>query len=120
MGQRAAAVEQAGQRVREQRAARRRTGDDIGLREKVGREHVEQILREPPDRRRMTEQLVRIEVDPAVKSVAVIEVPVAHQHLEILQRPERLPAQSVSSRLMPRFDECAVIPPRLHLMRLAR
>ena len=44
-------------------------------------QHVEQILREAPDRRRMAEQLMRIEVHAAVIAVAEIEVPVEHQHL---------------------------------------
>ena len=50
----------------------------------VARDHVEQILRQPPDRRRMPEQLVRVQVDAAVEAVAVVEMPVGHQD------PERL------------------------------
>ena len=68
-------------------------GDDLGLREQVRRQHVEQVLREPPDRRRMAEQLMRIQVDAPVEAVAVVEVPVAHQHFELLQLLERLVAQ---------------------------
>src|SRR5207247_5397827 len=37
------------------------------------------------DRRRMTEQLVRIQVHAAMKAVAVIEVAAANQHLRLLE-----------------------------------
>ena len=53
MCERAPAVEQPGDRVREQRAARDRTGHDLGLCHDVGGQHVEQILRQAPDGRRM-------------------------------------------------------------------
>jgi hypothetical protein len=95
MGQRAAPVEEARERMGEERAASRRAGHDVGPREELRRQHVEQVLREPPDRRRMEEQLVRIEVDAPVEAVAVVEVAVAHQHFELLQLPERLAAQIV-------------------------
>ena len=56
------------------------------------RQDVEQILREAPDRRRVAEQLVRVQVDAAVIAVAEVEVPVEHQHfvlLQILRAPSR-------------------------------
>ena len=84
MAQAAPAVEQPGDGMREQRAARRRPGDDLGHQLQIARDHVEQILGQPPDRRRMPEQLVRVQVDAAVEAVAVVEVPVGHQD------PERL------------------------------
>ncbi|MDP9324061.1 MAG: MMPL family transporter [Acidobacteriota bacterium] len=65
------------------------------FREELARDDVEQILREAPHRRRVQEQLVRIEIQTAVKSVPVVEVPVAHQDLELLQRVERLAAKIV-------------------------
>ena len=92
-------------RVREQRAAGRRPGDDLGLLEQLARQDVEQILREPPDRRRIAEQLVRVQVDAAVKAVAVIEVPVLHQHFDVLQLLQRLPAQLV---LVLRLTTCLI------------
>ena len=85
MGQRAAAVEQARQRVCEQRAAHHRSGDDFRLLEQLAGQTVEQVLRQPPDRRRMPEQLMRIQIDAAVKPVAVVEVAVAHEHFELLR-----------------------------------
>ena len=90
MRQRAAAVEQARQGVREQRAARHRTGHDLGALEQLAGQHVEQILRQPPDRRRVQEQLVRIQVGPAVIAVAVVVVAGLHQHAELLELPQRL------------------------------
>ena len=88
MGKAAAAVEQAGHRVREQRPAGDRPGDDLGALDELARHHVEEILRESPDRRRMTEQLMRVQVDAAVVTVAVVEVPVHHQDPRLLQVPE--------------------------------
>jgi hypothetical protein len=38
----------------------------------------------------MSEQLVWIQVDPAVKAVVIIEVPVTHQDFEVLQCLQRL------------------------------
>ena len=84
MRERPAAVQQAGQRVREQRASHDRAGDDLRLLEQIAGQNLEQILREAPDRRGMAEQLVRIQVDAPVEAVAVVEVPVAHQHFELL------------------------------------
>ena len=41
---------------------------------KLRRQDVDQVLRESPDRRRISEQLVRVQVDAAVVTVAVVEV----------------------------------------------
>ena len=62
---------------------------------KSGVVSIEQILREPPDRRRVTEQLVRIQIDAAVEAVAVVEVAVPHQHFELFQLSQRLLAQFI-------------------------
>src|SRR5687768_878901 len=77
---RPAAVEQPRNGVREQRAAGGRAGHDFGLLDELGRHHIDQILRDTPDRRRPLEQLVRIQVQLAVKAVAVIKV-AFHHHL---------------------------------------
>jgi hypothetical protein len=55
MRQAAPAVEQAGDRVREQRAAGDRSGHHLGPLHELARHHVEQILREAPDRGLMPE-----------------------------------------------------------------
>ena len=55
---------------------------------------VDQILREPPDERRLPEDAVRIQIHAAVVAVAVVEVPVEHEHFELLQRC-RAPAGAV-------------------------
>ena len=46
--------------------------------DEIRRHDVDQILRHPPDRRRKLKQLVRIQVQLAVKAVAVIEVAFHH------------------------------------------
>ena len=90
MGQRAAAVEQARHGVREQRASHHRTGHDLGALEEIARQHVEQILRQPPDGRGVHEQPVRIEVRPAVVAVPIVVVAGVHQHTELLELFQRL------------------------------
>ena len=89
MRQGAPAVEQAGDGVRQERAAGRRSGHDVGLLEQLRRQHIEQILRQAPDSRRIPEQLMGIEVDPAVKPVVVVEMAIAHEHFERLQLFQR-------------------------------
>ena len=84
MAEAAPAVEQSRQRVREQRAAGLGPGDDLGLERDLARQDVEQILREPPDRRRRAKELVRVQIDAAVIAVAVVEVTVGHEHAERL------------------------------------
>jgi hypothetical protein len=42
-------------------------------------------------------ELVRVEVHATVKAIAVIEVAVRHQDLEVLKLLQRLPAQIVAS-----------------------
>ena len=64
----------------------------------VVRQDVDQILPEPPDQRRLPEDPVRIQIDAAVVAVAVVEVPVEHEHFELLKVRERLLAQIVSTR----------------------
>src|SRR4029077_6914941 len=54
---------------------------------------VDQVLREAPDRRRVAEQLVRVQVDAAGIAVAVVEVPVDHQDLGLPQILQRFLAQ---------------------------
>ena len=58
------------------------------LLEKVAREDVEQVLGEPPDRGRVEEQLVRIQVRAPVIAVAVVVVAAAHQDAELLEPGE--------------------------------
>jgi hypothetical protein len=79
MRQAAAAVEQARNRVREQRAAGDRPCHHFRRLHDLGRQQIDQVLRKSPDRRRVAEQLVRIEVDAAVIAVAVVEMPIQHQ-----------------------------------------
>ena len=50
----------------------------------AGRQHVDQVLRHAPDRRRIAEQLVRVQIEAAVVAVAVVEVPL-HHHFEAPQ-----------------------------------
>ena len=83
------AVEQAGDGVREERAAGRRSRHDVGLFEQLRGQHVEQILRQAPDGRRMPEQLMGIQVDAAVEPIVIVEVPIAHEDFEGLQLLER-------------------------------
>ena len=95
MRHRPAAVEQARHRVRQQRAAGGRAGDDLrACSMKSAGMHVDQILRHAPDRRRILKQLVRIQVQLAVKAVAVIEV-AFHHHFEPAQIFERARANFV-------------------------
>ena len=89
MREAAAAVEEARDRVCEQRPAGHGSGDDFGLLDEIGRQQVDQVLREAPDRRRMPEQLMRVHVRAAVIPVAVIEVAVEHQDLGLLQVGQR-------------------------------
>src|SRR2546428_6460612 len=95
----APAVEQAGDRVRQQRAAGDGAGHDVGRLEERAREHVQQILRETPDDRRVPQQLMRVQVDAPVPVVAEIEMPVEHEHLVVLQVLERLFSDLVSTRV---------------------
>jgi hypothetical protein len=94
---RPAAVEQAGDSVSEQRAASRGPGDHLGRLHDVGRQDVDEVLSESPDRGRMPEQLVRVQVHTSVVSVAVVEVPVDHQDFELLQVFQRTLATLGSS-----------------------
>src|SRR5689334_20327301 len=75
--------------MRQQRTACDRPRDDFRGFEDRAREDIQQILREAPDRRWITEQLMRIDVHPSVVTVAVIEVAVQHQHLMLLQLRQR-------------------------------
>ena len=81
MRHRAPPVEQAGHSVRKQRAAGNWPGNHLRFLDELGRHDVDQILRDAPDRRRRLEQLVRVEIEPAVEAVAVVEVAL-HHHLE--------------------------------------
>jgi len=83
--------------VRQERAAGRRSCDDIRLRDDLAWQDVEEILGQTPDRRRMQKELMRVQIHATVKAVSIIEVPVAHQHFQILQRLERLIAHPVLS-----------------------
>ncbi len=85
MREAAAAVEQARDRVRQERAARRRARDDFGGLHDVGRQDVDQVLSESPDRRWMAKQLMRIQIHAAVVPVAVVEMTVDHQNFQLLQ-----------------------------------
>ena len=75
----AAAVQQSGDRVREQRSAGRRPCDQLDALQDIVRDDVEEILREAPDRRWLSKQLVRVEIRLAVIAIAVIEMAVDHQ-----------------------------------------
>ena len=50
---------------------------------------LDQILREAPDERRLPENAVRIQVHAAVIAVAVVEVPVEHEHVVFAQIGQR-------------------------------
>ena len=89
MREAAPAVEQAGDRVREERAAGHRAGHDFGALHELGRQEIDQVLREAPDGRRMAKQLVRVEIHAAVVAVAVVEMAVDHQDLGLLQVLQR-------------------------------
>src|SRR5262249_61590689 len=67
------------------RAGGDRAGDDFGSLHQIGGHEIDEILREPPDRRRVAEELVRVEVHAAVVAVAVVEVAVEHEHLRMLE-----------------------------------
>src|SRR6476659_5523259 len=90
----AASIEQSRHGVREQRATGRGTRNDLRLFEELRRHHVDQILRDPPDRRGKLKQLVRIQIQLAVKAVAVVEVPF-HDDLEPAQVVEGASANVV-------------------------
>ena len=109
MREAAAAVEQAGNRVRQQRAAGRRPGHHVGGRRDLVRHQVQQVLREPPDGRRVAQQLVRVQVGGPVIAVAVVEVPVEHQHFVASQLVQRALADVVVSR--PRLVRLRQTPP---------
>src|SRR6185312_15293446 len=83
-----AAVEQPRERVGEECPAGGGSRNDVRFCEELARDDVEQILRETPQRRGVQDQLVGIEIQTAVKPIAVVEVPVAHQDLELLKRIE--------------------------------
>src|SRR3954452_8988979 len=93
MCQAAAAVEEPGNRVRQQRTAGNRTGDDFRRLDELGRQDVQKILGKAPDGRRMSKQLMWIEVDAPVIAVAVVEMPVDHQDLQLLQILQRFLAK---------------------------
>ena len=57
---------------------------------------LDEILGEPPDQRRMPEDPVRIEIDGTVKPVAVIKVPVEHEHFVLAKIPQGVAAQFLS------------------------
>ena len=67
-------------------AAGCRARHDFGDAEQVTRQHVQQVLCEPPDRRRVQEQLMRIQVGAAVVAVAVVVVAGLHQDADFLER----------------------------------
>ena len=56
---------------------------------------VDEILRESPDRGRVPEQLMRVEIEAPVIAIPEIEVAIQHQHLELLQVLQRLVADLV-------------------------
>jgi hypothetical protein len=89
----AAAVEESGDRVREQRAAGDRTGDHFGALHEIARHQIDEVLGKAPDRRRGSKELVRVEVDASVVAVPVVEVAVDHQHPRLPQVVQRLLAQ---------------------------
>ena len=91
------AVEQAGDRMSEECAAGGRARYDLSRFENGAGQHVDQILREAPDRRRLPEELMWIEIHTAVIAVPEIEVPIEHQHFVVLQILERLLASLVLS-----------------------
>jgi hypothetical protein len=66
----------------------------VGI-EHLPRQDVEQVLGKTPDRRRVPEQLMRVQIQRAVIAVAEIEVPVQHQHLVPLQFGQCLRANVV-------------------------
>ena len=80
----------------EEGAAGRWSGDDFSRVENGAWKNVDQILGKAPDRRRLSEKLMRVQVDTAVIAVAEIEVPVEHQHLVALQILESFLANVVS------------------------
>ena len=84
--------------MREQRAAGDRAGHHLGGLDNGRGQHIEKILGEAPDRRRVAEQLVGIEVGSAVVAVAEIEVAIEHQYFVPLQVLERLLAYFVPAR----------------------
>src|SRR6185436_1214114 len=92
----AAAVEKTRHGVGEQGTAGGRARHHVGLPQELRWQKVDQILRETPDDRRLTEQLMRVQVDAPVVAVAEIEVAVAHQHVVLLQFAERFLAYLVS------------------------
>src|SRR5687768_1523025 len=98
MCHRTAAVEQAGHRMRQQRAAGRGTRHNFGVLDEVRRHHVDQILRDAPDRRRPLKQLMRVEIEIAVEAIAVVEVAL-HHHFEPAQVFERAGADLIVTRV---------------------
>ena len=79
--ERPAAVQQSRDGMREQRTAGHRARDDFRPLHQIGRQDVNEILRESPNRRGMAEELMWIQIHPAVIAVRVVEVAVEHQDL---------------------------------------
>src|SRR5262245_25436793 len=80
----------------EERATQHRAGHDLRRTHDVLGQDVDEVLRQPPDEGWLPEDPVWIQVHAAVKAVAVVEMPVEHQHARLLQMLERLPAQIVT------------------------
>lgn len=87
-----AGIEKTGERVRQQRSAHHRPGHNFDGIYEVVREDLNQVLRQPPDERRLPEDPVRIEVRAAMIPIAVVEVSVAHQHFKLSEIVEGLAA----------------------------
>ena len=91
------AIEQACQSMRKQRTAEHGTGHHIGFRDDRLRQQLDQVLRKPPDQRRLPEDAMRIQIDPAVIPVAEVEVPVEHEHVVLAQIGQRGLAQLIAT-----------------------
>ncbi len=68
----------------------------VAVNDRLG-QHVDAVLGEPPDQRRLPEDPVRVQVHAAVISVAVVEVPVEHEHFVFLKLGQRLRGVRTSS-----------------------
>src|SRR5262245_60163229 len=84
--------------MREQGSAEHRTRHNLGGRDDGVRQHVDQVLAETPNERRLPKDAMRIQVHTTVVTITVVEVPVDHEHFEFLKVGQRFLPQIVSTR----------------------
>src|SRR6185503_5116574 len=97
MRQCAPAVHQSSDRVCEQRPSHHGPRHDVGGRDDRLRQDLDEILRQPPDQRRVPEDPVRVEIHGTVKAVPVVKVSVEHEHFVLAKISQGVGAQFFST-----------------------